>query len=250
MVPGGSLSPVANFIVAPDAGHFLRIPRYGIHHVLVAHATSLFGNHVIVGFDSERLGEVSRRESHGMPESVRSLGGVLRKEIRRRVAIVANRHITVAGFQPAAVVLTHDVAVGASRRVVGQIRRTASEHERIRAYTHGKTERHAHQYFRHEESCKAHTWNRWKPEHPYVAASLNNLAGLYDTQGKYAQAEPLYKRSLAISEKALGPEHPDVALSLKNYALLLRKMDRDAEAEKMEARAQAIRARHAQENPL
>lgn len=29
-------------------------------------------------------------------------------------------------------------------------------------------------------------------------------------------AEPLYKRSLAIGEKALGADHPDVALSLSN----------------------------------
>ena len=35
-------------------------------------------------------------------------------------------------------------------------------------------------------------------EHPNVAASLNNLAALYDTQGKYAEAEPLYQRALAI----------------------------------------------------
>ena len=47
----------------------------------------------------------------------------------------------------------------------------------------------------------------------------------------------------------MGPEHPNVAQNLENYALLLRKMDRDAEAEKMEARAQAIRTKHAQENP-
>ena len=81
------------------------------------------------------------------------------------------------------------------------------------------------------------------------ATSLNNLAELYRVQGKYVEAEPLYKRSLAIREKALGPEHPNVATSLKNYAVLLRKMDRDAEAKKMEARAKAIRAKHAQENP-
>ncbi len=56
------------------------------------------------------------------------------------------------------------------------------------------------------------------PEHPHVATSLNNLAGLYRAQGKYAEAEPLLKRSLAISEKALGPEHPDVATSLNNLA--------------------------------
>ena len=41
-----------------------------------------------------------------------------------------------------------------------------------------------------------------------MATSLNNLAGLYHAQGKYGEAEPLYKRSLAIREKILGPEHP------------------------------------------
>ncbi len=76
-----------------------------------------------------------------------------------------------------------------------------------------------------------------------MAASLNNLAELYRTQGRYAEAEPLYKRSLAIREGALGPEHPDVAQSLENYALLLRETGRSAEAAKLEARAEAIRAK-------
>jgi tetratricopeptide (TPR) repeat protein len=82
-----------------------------------------------------------------------------------------------------------------------------------------------------------------------VATSLNNLAALYETQGRYAEAEPLYQRSLAIREKALGPEHPSVATSLENYATLLRKTEREDEAEEMEARAQAIRAKHAEQNP-
>ena len=43
------------------------------------------------------------------------------------------------------------------------------------------------------------------PEHPDLAVWLNNLALLYQTQGRYAEAEPLHKRSLAIQEKALGP---------------------------------------------
>ena len=30
------------------------------------------------------------------------------------------------------------------------------------------------------------------PEHPDVAVSLNNLASLYQSQGKYAEAEPLF----------------------------------------------------------
>ena len=31
------------------------------------------------------------------------------------------------------------------------------------------------------------------PDHPDVAHSLNNLAGLYQKTGRYAEAEPLYK---------------------------------------------------------
>ncbi len=81
-----------------------------------------------------------------------------------------------------------------------------------------------------------------------MATSFNNLALLYQAQGRYPEAEALYERSLAIGEKALGAEHPDVAQSLENYAALLRKTRRGAEAENMEARAKAIRAKHAEQN--
>ncbi len=37
------------------------------------------------------------------------------------------------------------------------------------------------------------------------------LIGLYWIQGRFAEAEPFFKRSLAIREKALGPDHPNVA---------------------------------------
>ena len=53
-----------------------------------------------------------------------------------------------------------------------------------------------------------------------MATALNNMALLYEAQGRYGEAEPLYKRSLAIREKALGPEHPDVATSLDSLAVL------------------------------
>ncbi len=59
-----------------------------------------------------------------------------------------------------------------------------------------------------------------------MAQSLNNLAELYRAQGHYAQAEPLFQRSLAIWEKALGPEHPDVATSLNKLAQLYHEQGR------------------------
>ena len=55
-------------------------------------------------------------------------------------------------------------------------------------------------------------------DHPDVASGLNNLAALYQAQGRYELVEPLYTRSLTIMEKALGQDHPDVAGSLNNLA--------------------------------
>jgi tetratricopeptide (TPR) repeat protein len=43
-----------------------------------------------------------------------------------------------------------------------------------------------------------------KPDHPDVAQSVNNLADLYLAQGRYADAEPLYKRALASTPEQKG----------------------------------------------
>lgn len=40
-------------------------------------------------------------------------------------------------------------------------------------------------------------------------------------QDKYAEAEPLYERSLAIYIKLNGADHPEVALALNNWAGVL-----------------------------
>ncbi|CAN0373132.1 unnamed protein product, partial [Laminaria digitata] len=56
------------------------------------------------------------------------------------------------------------------------------------------------------------------PEHPEVAQSLNNRAGV----GNYAEAEPLCKRAMVIWEAKLGSDHPCVATGLNNLARLLR----------------------------
>ena len=82
---------------------------------------------------------------------------------------------------------------------------------------------------------------RLPADHPDVAQSLNNLAELYKAQGRYAAAEPLYKRSFAIMEKALGPNHPAVATALNNLAVLYKVQGRYAAAEPLYKRSLAIR---------
>ena len=58
-------------------------------------------------------------------------------------------------------------------------------------------------------------------EHPNVTTSLNNLAGLYESQGRYEAAEPLYRQALTIAEKVLGKNHPDTITIRNNYELLI-----------------------------
>ncbi len=70
--------------------------------------------------------------------------------------------------------------------------------------------------------------------HPRLASVLTNLAELYQQQSKYSRAEPLLKRALAISEKALGPQHPNTQQARQNYAALLRAMSRNEEAKHLE----------------
>ena len=77
-------------------------------------------------------------------------------------------------------------------------------------------------------------------EHPDVAIQLNNLAYLYRSIGRYADAEPLLKEALAITERALGKEHPDTAISLSGLARLYRAMGRYRDAEPLLKQAIAI----------
>jgi tetratricopeptide (TPR) repeat protein len=63
---------------------------------------------------------------------------------------------------------------------------------------------------------------------------------VYYDQGHYVEAEPLYKRALAIDEKVLGPDHPNVAIRLNNLAWLYQEQGRNAQAEPLYKRALAI----------
>ena len=77
-------------------------------------------------------------------------------------------------------------------------------------------------------------------DHPDVATDLNSLALLLKATNRLAEAEPIYRRALAISRQSLGPNHPHVAISLNNLAALLHATNRIAEAEPLMRRALAI----------
>ena len=77
--------------------------------------------------------------------------------------------------------------------------------------------------------------------HPDLGQSLNNLATLYEKQGRHGDSEPLFKRALAIYEKAAGPEHPAVATLLNNLGQVDKVQGRYAEAEPLIKRSLAIR---------
>jgi tetratricopeptide (TPR) repeat protein len=74
-------------------------------------------------------------------------------------------------------------------------------------------------------------------EHPDIATSINDLAGLYRVQGRYTEAEPLYKQALEMRQKLLGSEHPDIATSLNNLAALYQAQGRYTEAEAFSKKA-------------
>jgi tetratricopeptide (TPR) repeat protein len=73
------------------------------------------------------------------------------------------------------------------------------------------------------------------------AGALNNLAQVYGDVGRDAEAEPLYKRSLAVMEKAVGLDSADMAPELNNLAALYQRQFRYAEAEPLFKRALALR---------
>jgi hypothetical protein len=113
-------------------------------------------------------------------------------------------------------------------------------------------------------------------DHPSIAAALDNLAGAYVAEERYAEAEPLYRRSVAIRSKgilagmdklvgvyvankkydraesvgkrALGiaekldpPDVVELGMVLERYEEVLRMLDRQEELAAISARLQAIR---------
>lgn len=77
------------------------------------------------------------------------------------------------------------------------------------------------------------------PDHPTVAAALNNLAQLLEVKGDWDEAESLLLRAQAIDEKVYGPDHDYLAFRYNNLGKLLKATDRLSDAEPLLRRALA-----------
>ena len=81
---------------------------------------------------------------------------------------------------------------------------------------------------------------RFGVTHPNYGVALFNLGSLYRTQGKYSDAEELFKRALVVKELA-GTDTPDVADTLNSLASVYLDQGRYADAEGLYKRALSIR---------
>jgi tetratricopeptide (TPR) repeat protein len=80
-----------------------------------------------------------------------------------------------------------------------------------------------------------------------IGTALDRLAVVYEDQQKYAEAEPLRRRSLEIKERAwVGRYSSFLADSLAAHANALHKIDREQEAAEIDKRVEAIRLKYPQ----
>ncbi len=73
------------------------------------------------------------------------------------------------------------------------------------------------------------------------SSSLSTLADVSRAEGRFAEAERLYKRALAIDEEALEKDHLNVARDVNNLAKLYQAQGQYAEAEPLYRRGLAMR---------
>jgi tetratricopeptide (TPR) repeat protein len=72
---------------------------------------------------------------------------------------------------------------------------------------------------------------------------MKNLANVLNHQGKYEQAEEMYRQALGLMEKVLGKEHPDTLESMNNLANIQMGQGKYEQAEVLDR--QALRLREA-----
>lgn len=66
-----------------------------------------------------------------------------------------------------------------------------------------------------------------------MAASTSSLAGLLASQGRFAEADPLFAEALRMHREQLGADHPDTLASMSSFARVLQRQGKVDEAESL-----------------
>jgi Flp pilus assembly protein TadD len=66
---------------------------------------------------------------------------------------------------------------------------------------------------------------------------MNNLAVCLEFQGKFDEAEALYREAIATKERVIGRDHPDTLKTIGNLGGLLRRQGKFNEAERFNREA-------------
>jgi tetratricopeptide (TPR) repeat protein len=83
-------------------------------------------------------------------------------------------------------------------------------------------------------------WDETLREDPELLPALETLGGVLREENEYAQAAPLYERSLRIREIAFGPNSPELIVGLDNLAYVYFGLLRFADAEPLYQRLLSI----------
>ena len=106
----------------------------------MATATRRFSNRTASLLHLNWLVKVSCGERIGVPEAVIRLDIIFPEKVVRRVTIITSGDRPMARLDPRIVVFSHDVAVGAGRRVIGQIRPALGIKKSVAADTEPETQ--------------------------------------------------------------------------------------------------------------
>ena len=91
---------------------------------------------------------------------------------------------------------------------------------------------------------------RYGATHFITLGIVDNLASCLDSQGRYAEAEPLYRSALEAMQRVHGEEHPATLGIVDNLASCLYNLDRYAEAEALHRSAlEAMQRVQGEEHP-
>ena len=125
--------------VASNAGKLLAGTAHRVdvvHDILMTFAAGVLRHTLAAQLHTNGIVKTAGSEGERMKKTVIGFGEILSEQVGRRVAIIARRDRAMAGFDPAVEMILHDMAIGACRRIIAQVRRAFCIDESVSAETH------------------------------------------------------------------------------------------------------------------